>query len=247
MLEWLKIGWIEWIWWVWGIKPNAQLTPKVPETQQYATPIETTSTPRIDAIWQPKMMSSATGWRIWGFADTSTMLDRQIEDQKKKFIIPKLDFMKWFGWMDGITRPAINPAITTDEFAKWFGEEFRAEPEKFQDSFMQNLLWKQTELWQQANKLVADKFQAQQLEWKAKIESNKKESELVKKLMSWEIQDRELVAQEYPEFADKIDTYMDLSNNLGSIKNIKEFEKKYPDVSKKVWYDNNKKSFDKYS
>ena len=247
MLEWLRIGWIEWIWWFWGIKPNSQLTPKVPETQQYATPIETTSTPRIDAIWQPKMMSSATGGRIWGFADTSTMLDRQIEDQKKKFIIPKLDFMKWFGWMDGITRPAINPAITTDKFAKWFGEEFRAEPEKFQDSFVQNLLWKQTELWQQANKLVADKFQAQQLEWKAKIESNKKESELVKKLMSWEIQDRELVAQEYPEFADKIDTYMDLSNNLGSIKNIKEFEKKYPDVSKKVWYDNNKKSFDKWT
>ena len=247
MLEWLKIGWIMGIWWFWGIKPNSQLTPKSPETQQYATPIETTSTPRIDAIWQPKMMTSATGWRIWGFADTSTMLDRQIEDQKKKFIIPKLDFMKWFGWMDGITRPAINPAITTDEFAKWFGEEFRAEPEKFQDSFVQNLLWKQTELWQQANKLVADKFQAQQLEWKAKIESNKKESELVKKLMSWEIQDRELVAQEYPEFADKIDTYMDLSNNLGSIKNIKEFEKKYPDVSKKVWYDNNKKSFDKWT
>lgn len=247
MLEWLRIGWIEWIWWFWGIKPNSQLKQKSPETQQYMTPIETTSTPRIDAIWQQNMMSSATGGRIWGFADTSTMLDRQIEDQKKKFITPKLDFMKWFSWMDGITRPAINPTITTDKFAKWFWEEFRAEPEKFQDSFMQNLLWKQTELWQQANKLVADKFQTQQIKWKAKIESNKKESELVKKLMSWEMQDRESVTQEYPEFADKIDTYMELSNNLGSIKNIKEFEKKYPDVSKKVWYDNNKRTFDKWT
>lgn len=247
MLEWLKIGWIWWFWWFWDIKSNSQLTGKTPETQQYTTPIETTSTPRIDAIWQPQMMSSATGGRIWGFADTSTMLDRQIEDLNKKFITPKLNFMKWFGWIDGMTRPAINPVITTDKFAKWFGEEFRAQPEKFQDSFWQNLLWKQTQLWQQANKLVADKFQAQQMEWKAKIDNSKKESELVKKLMSWEIQDRELIIQEYPEFADKIDTYMELSNNLGSIKNIKEFEKKYSDVSKRVWYDNNRRTFDKWT
>jgi hypothetical protein len=54
-----------------------------------------------------------------------------------------------------------------------------------------------------------------------------------------------LIIQEYPEFAAKIDTYMELSNNLGSIKNIKEFEKKYSDVSKKVWYDNNKRTFNK--
>jgi len=102
MLEWLRI----WMFWAKSdTNSNSPLAKNLPETQKNYTPIETSTTPKNDAIWAKNMMSPVTWGYSWQFSDTSTLINRQIDDLKSKKTMPKLNFQAGFGWFEGITKP----------------------------------------------------------------------------------------------------------------------------------------------
>jgi len=117
MLEWLKLWWMFAPTDFWWFKANSVFSKATSKATPNMSVVERSATPKTDILASQNISTQANpSGIINSFAKTSTMLERQIEDNKKKVVMPTINPSMWFGSTNniwGINAPAIG-----SQFAK---------------------------------------------------------------------------------------------------------------------------------
>jgi len=106
MLEWLKLWWMFAPTDFWWFKANSVFSKATSKATPNMSVVERSATPKTDILASQSISTQANPSGIVNsFAKTSTMLERQIEDSKKKVVMPNINQSMWFGWFAWITKP----------------------------------------------------------------------------------------------------------------------------------------------
>lgn len=192
-----KINGIDTFWWLDGNQVNWK---KSIETSKPMSVIETTSTPKKDALNTQNMsFSTPVSGRVNNLTSTATLLQRWIEDMQKNNTLPVISMNKWFWWISGINKPVVwNDVIPVQWAEKTNAQNFNQD--------IKNSIWAEAK-WNIARENVDIDLSLKDLT-----------ADMSNVIAEWRVPDIAKLKQLYPEFNKLEDSVLqDLTNDIGNV------------------------------